>query len=269
MNIEMIASRIVESALLKDYGISEALSDKVWNQLGLKKIANAFYKGDWLTAMTIGKSSPQITGDLIDLAKNIPREKQEIYKDLRYDASIVSDTNKNYWSLNKYNPTSKVIVLWFNAALPANLISDGSGYIKPEYLERLHNDVRRYDISIRHEVTHALRDAETHHLETFVKRGDKDRSLYEFYMGHHDEFEFERDAIINGLDALKRRMRDDWDTLSVADLRRLLPSFKLSASMPIIERKKWIDRLIREDLMGKRMLKEFKQGREFNQNWIN
>ena len=266
MNRTVIASELLRvaqdvlGALLNDYDMADALAHKVWSELGLKNVVIAFDKHDWNAAWAIGRTRPHIEGTLVDLAKNIPDDRREMYKELRYDASIVSDSSMNHWSLNRYGPASKVITLWFNAQLPLNIMDNGS--IKPEYLARLHYDVRRYDVSIRHEVTHALRDAETHHLERFTKKSDKDRSLYEFYMSHHDEYEFERDAIINGLDFLRRRMKDEWDELGLADLRKLLPSFKLSAQMPIMERKKWIDRLVREDLMGKRMLREFKQGRE-------
>ena len=257
----ILVAKDVLGALLEDYGISDALSEKIWNELGLKKLSDCFSNADWYKADEIGEKNPKIAGLLVDLAKDIPDDKRKVYGELRYEVEIVS-VNEARYANNFYEPAKKRILISYNAGLP--MVLKDNGGISAKLHSQLKRDIARFDVSVRHEVTHALRDAETGHISKFTQKMSGNPQLNEFYNREHDNIEFERDAIVNGLSKLKRRMNDKWDELTLADLRQLLPGLKLFPAMPMEYRKKWIDRLIREGLMGKKMLKEFRSGYEFS-----
>jgi len=244
------------AALLNDYGISDALVSMV--EPVVRRLRKHLQKGELDAARDVYK---RWDGKLADLADgSIPADLREVLESYTYDMGVgpfVFEKSKSrvervYYA--RYDPFKNKVLVFWNTDYPLQAKAAGVwGKKKRIVLKRLAN----FDLSVQHEVSHAVRDAETQRIKTYMERMDEEGeggSVAEFYWGPrgHVEVDFEVDAIINAIARLKRRMGRKWDRMTWDDLvaeQHVLGRLK-RGSKPW---KAWIKRLHREGLLGKRM----------------
>ena len=127
-----------------------------------------------------------------------------------------------------------------------------------KYKKDVLSDLRRYESTISHEVTHAVRDAMTGNVSRHVERAQKDRTVAEGYRDRgHLDLEFEVDATMSAIATLKRRMRRKWDLMTFKDVEKHLRGTKLPEPGDSAF-KKWVGRMNREGLLSRAMREEFR-----------
>jgi len=237
------------AAILEDYGISES----IWNVIR------------WMVEKMIVLAGADRLEELVELEwktggpvwretdKTIPSELLEILRDGDYQWYVEfrkSETTSVCYSAG-YQPNKNRMVIKFNTFLPLIMSHDilrGNNswkMQKPQYMR----DLARVRHSIRHEVIHLLRDAQTGHIRRYFQRMQNEDIVHEYYMRHgHEELEFEIDAKIAALDSLRRQLgADRFDKLTVGRIYQILPSFRFPREGPALAR--WIKRLMREGLL--------------------
>jgi len=244
-----------EAKLLDDYGITDGIIAKV--EPTFNQIKRLFKAGKYDEIAKINKTFKGILLWVADENKLTP-EVEAALRSFKYVIEFGPSVMPTHWSHVSYDPRTKTIWLQYTTNLLQSLKKRGEleGYKGVMHEKHMQNDLNRFDLSVQHEVTHAVRDSITHHLETHIKRYDKDEKVRERYKGDrsHIELEFEIDAEINALARLKRRWgQRKWDL--IADhktLERVAPGTQFPKPGDPMFRK-WVKRLIREDLLSNAM----------------
>jgi len=240
---DKIAADIM-SHLLDDYGVTNALTKLV--KPHITTVKKLFDAGDTGALGSYYYNKEGKLGDLPGIKKS-PENK--FIMDIGYKI-LFAEGNGNCWSLVGYNPLSKYILLQYDILAAVNCLTTC-----PQYNDIFKRDIARFDVSIRHEVTHAIRDAHTHHIKKFMERSKTDKKLVQEYNEHgHQDFEFEIDAIINSFDRLRKKIGVvRYNKLDEAGFENLLPGLRFPrVGNPA--RKVWMRRLEREGLLPDKML---------------
>ena len=110
-------------------------------------------------------------------------------------------------------------------------------------------DIARIPHSIKHEVTHLLRDAQTGHISRFMEKMKKDPIVHERYQSQgHDELEFEIDAQIASLESLRKSIGDQrYDKLTPERIHEIMPGIHMPIGGTFLSI--WVKRLMREGLL--------------------
>jgi len=237
--------------LINDYGISDALAKIVKPMMA--DIVRSYSKGDYEGPLKY--KGKEWRGFLRELAtKKMPDEVWDALEFHTYRIKFVS-SSRDYLHDASYTPNEKNVRLLYNVGLIPELIKhDEFRGNKAKII----TDLRRYASTIKHEVTHAVRDAMTGHITEFIQKMKKDKKVREQYsQGRgHLELEFEIDAIVNSIDVLRRRMGKKWEFMTFKDVRKKMPGVRLpSRRDPMF--KKWVKRLHREGLLTEAMRHEF------------
>jgi len=175
----LIAQRLssnVFAALLKDYGITDKIEDMLRPyitqiQAAVEKAA-AEDDGEGkhhrkLEGLISRFDGLTLKAHLADMASNrIPDNLRLVLKkeDFKITVHLKDDSRALYWSNAMYDPLGNEIILNFNLALARHIAND------PRELNRFRKDTDRFGETVKHEVTHALRDAETRVIRKFVKK---------------------------------------------------------------------------------------------------
>ena len=248
MNKDKIAENVV-AHLLPDYGISDALMAIV--KPHIKAIKAMVEKGDVVGLEKYEFKKEGILGDFLNA--DMISENQFLW-----NMGYVISFGRYYirkWSDAGYNAVQHVIILRYDMDIPIQVANS-----HPEWKDQFVRDLYRAEMTIRHEVTHAVRDSQTHHIEKFVDKMKSDQKVVKEYneRGHKD-LEFEIDAVVNSLEVLKRKMGKGYDKLDEDGLENKLSGLKF----PRIgdpARHKWIQRLMREDLLPEKMIDKGRKG---------
>jgi hypothetical protein len=238
--------------LLPDYGMTKAIMEKL--RLPLDRMTRLIEIED---AKRLSRISTSVGGKVSDLADStIPPEFKEYLDKEKYRWDVKFGTFMgDFLKLAQYNPHNKIILIYFNTALP---LSIGKYFWRKK--DKALRDLEKTDVTVRHELTHLLRDAQTGHLKREVDKRKVDRQLQEKYLSRgHQEMEFEIDAIINGMDELRRRIGDErFDELTPKDLERMMV-VKFPRDTKTLS--KWVKRLMREGMLTTGMRKEWRLGK--------
>ena len=241
-----------QAKLLPDYGTTKGLMKKAGPVIDRM---NRLIAADDL--MRLRKLKTILRGSVSDLAdSSIPPEFSQYLDDEGYSWEVeFGPFNGRFLRKATYTPSKNKIEIVYNTALPSAL---GSHW--DEYKAKVQRDMDKSDVTFRHELTHLLRDADTGHIKEYTKRMKEDPRVYEKYRSRgHQEMEFEIDAIVNGIDQLRKRIGPEkFDKLKPSDLERMLlvqwPKDTKTLS-------KWVKRLMREDMLTTGMRKEWRLGR--------
>jgi hypothetical protein len=199
----------------------------------------------------IAKVKSRLAGNVSDLIRNPP----EFLTGYEYEFIFENRNRADKWAEPMYMPSQKLISVRFNTELPSLL---KRMYQWDDFKVQFLRDTARIDSSLRHEVTHMIRDAQTHHIERYLDRRQKDRKVYEEYQqSGHQTLEFEIDAIVNSMDQLKKRLGPArYDKLTPERMSQMLPGFNWPTKPEILQ--KWIKRLQREGLLTSGMQRAWK-----------
>jgi BMFP domain-containing protein YqiC len=159
----------------------------------------------------------------------------------------------NIWLDPEYDTFENEIRLTFNTGIPMQLIGQK---VWEKYRMQFYRDMDRAIVSIRHEVTHALRNEVTHHMEKKYRKlnewNKNDRA--EYRENEHIVTEYERDATINGIAALKEKIGiERWNDMTLEQLNLLALGTNVTRALSGPKGRDWLRRMIREDLVGDKM----------------
>lgn len=251
---DRVVARIFLAKLLDDYGGTKALMrilDKPLNtyrKLAVKgefeELADLFYRKSGNISELLDNSTPEGFKEFLDSR----RYKWEVKFFNSQGASGVS-----WFRRAAYMTRDRIIAIQFNTGLPLTLSNYGAW--KKERT-RLLRDLSKTDVTIRHELTHLLRDAQTGHISEYTKQRARRPEVNESYAQRgHQEHEIEIDAIINGFDQLKKRFGEKrWNKLTPSRLEEL-QMVRWPRDTKTLS--KWVNRLIREDLLTDGMRREW------------
>jgi len=244
---EKTGSESITAKLLDDYGISDALSRKL--KPIMADILRSYKKGDYEGPLKY--KGRRLAGRLVDIAdRDMPEDLRHAISEFEYEVKFGLLT-QNIWSDNNYHVGENKVILIYNLALVPVLVQYGEF---DRYRSKIFRDIRRYPVSIRHEVTHALRDAMTGHIRRYVERRDKSKAVTERYLDRgHVELEFEIDATVNSLAVLKRRFPKRWERMDFGDMEKYMPGVRLPRKGDPVWRE-WIKRLHREGLLTQKIM---------------
>jgi hypothetical protein len=254
-NISGMSDRVASnhvSGLLNDYGISRKIAAEVLLKFDFRGLLRAIKKRDMDFLEKYSKKQDVISGHLADYAPAQALKEHPSLQDIGLRITLDNKGDPYYWSDASYTPSENFVSIVFFAGTPKMVVR-----YSPSQSDRLSVDISRFHATIRHEVTHALRDNKTRHIGKFTERMMKDKSVAESYMQLPNEFEFEIDAVIHALAVLRRKMgKKKWDALSIDGLLLSHPSFAVKKMLTGNKGKAYLRRLIREGLLGKTMLEE-------------
>ena len=248
-----IAERLV-AKLLEDYGITKNLYKKI------KKHIDDIYEAlkaddiDKLRALETKLGGKEVKGFLAELSSRLPEDVAKALIGMKYRVRFV-DMARGYWHDAGYIPGKNEISIKYNVYLPAVVAGTGER-------DKLLKDIARTRMTMRHEVTHAIRDAMTGHIKEFIDRARKDKGVWRVYEEKgHQEIEFEIDAVVNQIDELFKGMsKREREAIGFGDLVKIFPGLRLPARGSSAFRV-WVKRLHREGLLTGAMRNEL-QGRK-------
>lgn len=245
----------VEAALLEDYGMANGLARLI--KADMEAIIRATKKGDVDTVRAY--AGRLHTGYLTKLAtRRIPDELREKYAKVTYKIGFESSWN-DYWGETAYRPDGSLIIAVYNVGIAERILMMSNPAERKANLEKLIRDMSRYELTMRHEVTHALRDAQTGSIGEYVDRMMRDNQVAEFYNHHgHQQLDFEVDAVINAMAKLKKKKWKIWNTLTMADIEKIMVGMRFPDKYTEADTwKMWVRRLTREGLLTDAMRAEW------------
>jgi len=247
--------------ILDDYGMAEALAKKVWDGLGLDKVAELIDANELAKLSEISRCNSRMRGNLVSLAEGLPPDKKRKYCNLMYAVSRVVEPPMDdcfadycYDSLYRDGMPYAIgtVFISYNFPLPEKLQKIGHWDETEKLFLFGQLDFRMLLSSCRHEVTHAIRHAEIG--KAWVRPRSSSRSV----SGMCDEAwcanERERDAVIHEVAETRRFTGEHWDKMSLDEL--FDSSYNMDKLLKPPHRKTILKRLLREGLVGKRMMEE-------------
>jgi len=238
-----------ESEILPDYGISEGIWSHISGTMeNVVRLAGAnrleeLSRLKWKTGGPIWREADE----------TIPPEFLKILQDGDYGWYVEFEGNHGLVCYRAgYQPTENRMSIRFNPSLPLILSQRsyfGKGSVWVEQKSQYMHDLGRMRHSIRHEVTHLLRDAQTGHIKKYVDKMKREDSVYEHYKSRgHEELEFEIDAKIAALASLRNQLgAERFDKLTPGRIGEILPGYRFPSGGPFLA--KWVKRLMREGLL--------------------
>jgi hypothetical protein len=253
---QRIASRVCTAKLLDDYGLVAALMRILKPDLAkLKRLAQR----DKL--FEISDYSFRSEGYFFDLDDTLEARAPEL-SGFRY--SLCSQGGwgasaapaRSDWVSAAYHTSSKTFTVLINCRQARRFIteqptvSNNWKYVyswnvaeKAQFLMELD----QVELTLRHELTHLIRDAHTMHLTRFVDTATP-KQIKRYNETGHDTWAIEIDAQVNEMDQLRRRLGPKkYNSLTLDTLYAAVPTFHWTRK-PNIVRKYWRKRLIREGL---------------------
>lgn len=240
-------ARELDAALFPDFGIVDGIMKRIKPELSKirKLVLNEDAKG-------LRKLNFDVSGSITDIADNsMPTEMRDDLEDRGFSWSVRTiKMRATKFRLAAYDPGRRQLTIDFN--------TEFFKYVDIErHKTKLLQDISKTDVSVRHEVTHLLRDAATGNIDRYIEKLQKDESVREHYNNRgHQELEFEIDATINGLDQLRKRFGPErFDKLTPRRIEELMV-----ATFPkdIKTLSKWVNRLMREDMLTTGMKKQWR-----------
>jgi len=232
--------------LMDDYGISNTLAKKI------KPIISdivKMYKNDDVEG-ALKYDSKTFKGTLLSVAKRVPDDMEDALSGYRYEIRFKDGRPLGRTIAEAmYIPSQKLVRVVYDVGLAVEL---GMAMFK-SYKSRIIRDFERYELSLKHETTHAVRDAVTGHIRKYTKTL-KEMEVREQYRDRgHLDLEFEVDATINSFAVLKRKVgARKWELMTFLDLEERIPGLRIPVKGDPAWRV-WVKRMHREGLLSKAM----------------
>jgi hypothetical protein len=252
----------ITAKLLDDMGVTKAIVKKVMPYM--KKIRDGVKKRDAKKIRAV--VGRKVHGEFVDLVR-MTSEQEEIFKSdygkgrwaVFYEVEFTRNRETKGQVRGDYDPDTRAVKIKIDAESPAIMIENGFDELD-KYL-RLTDDAKIKAV-VRHEVTHAIRDAYTGHLKRTTDRRKRDPKYDDYYRGergHLDE-EYEIDAIVNELEELSRHLgRRKWKEMGPSKIEKLL-NMTLFPKVGDGAFFRWVKRLKREGLLTDGMMREWGLG---------
>jgi len=242
------------AAILEDYG----LSNSIWLIIAptVKKIQNLAGADK---CVDINNIEEKFGGSILDLFHNeMPPELTQLLDEGDYQWEVEFAQNYGVFAFRAaYRPLSNLLYLKFNTALPLEMsmstIHNSSGNAWKAQKTYYMRSISRMPLSIRHEINHLLRDAQTGHLKEWAKKAN-DPVVQQYYDSHgYQELEFEIDAEIAALNSLRQQLGEKrFDKLTPQRIQEFIPGFEdIQQNTAALAR--WVKRLMREGLLTRGM----------------
>jgi len=257
--VEKIASRICVAKLLKDYGISDSIYALVKSRFDkMLELISEPLEDEGKLSRELGLLEKGFKGTLLEHGKRVPRKLEGLLKNFKYEFAIKRGGSMKFVDDAAYYAQDKTLKFKYNPQIIMMIIGFG-GSDRKRNLALLKRDIAKVLMTIRHEVTHAIRDANTGHIERYVSKMQADPRVREFYDERgHKELEFEVDAQINAIALLfKKKRGKKRNEISFDDIHRDYVGFRFpEKGTPAY--KALIRRLARERMLTPAMVRDVK-----------